>query len=1272
MKNTDQLVILLERLKQIENTNGQSTISMMTQTFLGMENASMLDTKYLKRYELSNKEMRDPKAKTNSNDAMIFSINKKQIALTFWFKDRVDKLYQQLDFNMSRYVEFEGNKNFILTFSDPDMDIVYRKREYQYLLSVSPSLSLDWCSRKLYVVKKSFQDFGLKQKSSALLEEFITPNIKGNLQAGAAAIGVSGLTVGVGRFRGYDRKSLGNMPYWRNTLQPNQQTPQITPQLTAESDTLSPKNPAVQASSTDSKLVEGSMVRHESDDDSPPKQMQTLQVSNNKGTFRKNMTDLETDKKGGKRRMMSNEKPDSDSQSNSDRRENRGRGNDLVMPGDINPAELPKKKRSGSFDEGDERFDHLFDILGYSFGIEDQISMGYNVGMINKDWNYPMDCIFMIGDQGVYLKTNFMIRYEKDSKTIVSLLNKTEARSYNLAKYYLELEEMTKPFEQDKFTKNKFRKDLFESIDRTYEIRYSDITEVHSKHYIGRYPISLEIWTRQRRPYLLVFNKNQISKCWEHFFEKWARAIRAFPESVEETKKDMRTMNPDTIFFLKKTTEEVNGVSKIAIRFQTEQSVLNKLKKKWQNGFLDNFSYIMGLNACGGRSLKFSSAYYVFPHVVKDYTYFPLKNLSALRTLARPVAVMKDSDLKAYKEKFDLMKDVESRFMFSLLYSTKNSLEHYLYRAMPYTKYQFDLNDGRTDSLGRMFKDFQINIDQLAPKNFIEMLPENFYLEVYLVNVNNLNFYDNETDDQGKLDNVNLPEWANSNPRYFTQTLRQVLECDYANRNLGKWIDLIFGSAQDGEGAYQRTNIFQSHCYTKGPDAVKAAIAQMNDFTNSKFGSMKKQQQVMALVSAYQCGQVPAKLFKDDHPSKIMSADIEKTNIISCILQSTESVGLLSKFTNPLIETLDADSSRAKRLTGLKVCDNNSRHCGPLEYLLSKGQDYKQRSVKVSEGIETVYVLYRNSMLIDNNMIAVLGPNCELLCLTQTSASIAYLNSFDACSYEFFEYNGILWIGNSIGEIFGYTFNLASSESHNSKDKKDKIAQNKEEKSVFYKDKRNIPVVPLSDTSDLHILKNIINNLTGMKMCLDFKTLFHYFFQVSPSGFMKTDAAMFETKSQLVSISHDFHFTLGSTSKITKIKSSSLSNILIACNDQGSIFLCDIFDRCVLSRIHVPHFTQMILLMPLDEKAQLLFRTFLNKELVGVQRCLDLSISRSNEDFAVVSEDFVSVYSSAGMLLATERRKNTQECYTAVCICEVSHSLTSEPLLSGRDHGHRR
>ncbi len=74
------------------------------------------------------------------------------------------------------------------------------------------------------------------------------------------------------------------------------------------------------------------------------------------------------------------------------------------------------------------------------------------------------------------------------------------------------------------------------------------------------------------------------------------------------------------------------------------------------------------------------------------------------------------------------------------------------------------------------------------------------------VNVNNYDF--GFTQDKLRIDNVELPKWANDNPYKFVARIRKELESPYVSDNINNWIDLIFGFKQRGKAAIEHMNIF--------------------------------------------------------------------------------------------------------------------------------------------------------------------------------------------------------------------------------------------------------------------------------------------------------------------------------------------------------------------------------------------------------------------------------------------------------------------------------
>jgi hypothetical protein len=308
------------------------------------------------------------------------------------------------------------------------------------------------------------------------------------------------------------------------------------------------------------------------------------------------------------------------------------------------------------------------------------------------------------------------------------------------------------------------------------------------------------------------------------------------------------------------------------------------------------------------------------------------------------------------------------------------------------------------------------------------------------------------------------------------------------------------------------------------------------------------------------------------------------------------------------------------------------------------------RRVKPTENSDNVYIMLNNSFLLDQNMIGAVSQTTEFLCLTQNTAIVGYLNSYDVTCYDYDSYNHILWVGNSLGELFGYMVQFTPV-SDQSKDKKERT-KSSQESCASFRDSKQVLLTHISENTDASILKNVFYSISSVKGLLDFKSLFHYFFQLSSNGLIRTDSSLFECKTMLTGLTEEFMFTTEG-SKLEIIRSSKLSNIVFTADSRCTITIWDAFDKCLLVRLHPPHFTQLILLQTTEDKRRIDFRKYLNKDFVSVQAPTGISVSPENEDFAVISQDYVSVYTGSGVLIATERTTNKQDRFTAVCIAKV-------------------
>lgn len=864
-KETLKLKDLHDRLVQVASI-WETNIRPSTSTGIETDNASLFDIRAVRKYELRDeiyKEGRIIKSNKNNND-IIYNIQNSQIAGLFWFADRTETLLKGLNTHIERYLEFQGNKRFLLSYSDPDIDKIHEERGYQYLLSVSDTLSLDFCSRKLIVVKKPFTQLGTTQKFASLRGDYM-------LSISRIATNRSPMSKKVGA--SYDK---------------------------TKEDTCS--------------ILATNMNRRSDDhiDTNPSSKQQ----SNLKLPGIEKFTSLE-------------------SVSSQASEENRGKQNRGHLLKDPNREDFESKNKSNEGDDDREKhFEYVFDILGHYLGIDDSISTGCNVGMVVKDWSYPVDCICLIGNRGIYIKTNFMIQYEKETKTLINLIGRPESRNYNLGKFYMEIEDMTKPYQQDNLTKNKFRKMQGDLMDKMYFIRYKDIMEIHSKHYMGKRVIGLEFWTLQRRPRLFIFNINDVSSIWPLIIEKWIRYTNDNPANIAEIKKEMNFPLCDRVSFWLKTMKDGNPYSKPVVELLSDQSLIKKVRPRWEQGYLDNFNYLMMLNACAGRSLKFMSCYYVFPQIISNFGLYLDKQDGAMRDLSKPMATLKftkPEDIQFLRDKYK-----DENFHHGNFYSNKNILEHYLFRVMPYTQYQFDLNDGRLDD--RMFFDFDTNFKNCSGNgsNF-EMIPENYYLDYYLLNINNLDFK-NE-----KYDNVILPEWANCNPRFFNLKMRQALESPFVNKRLGKWIDLIFGVAQQGKKAEESLNAYMEGCSTiVDPSKFPTASATSQLETNKVSRQLNSQINMM-----YNMGQTPSIIFTEEHPEKRVMFDPDRTSVLSALQLNLHTSSQANVVRIPLNEWLAPVKSRMENFSHIIISEDKERAFGPISNLLRKLKGIKQRYFKL-------------------------------------------------------------------------------------------------------------------------------------------------------------------------------------------------------------------------------------------------------------------------------------------------------------------------------------
>ncbi|KAG8519670.1 WD repeat- and FYVE domain-containing protein 4 [Galemys pyrenaicus] len=231
-------------------------------------------------------------------------------------------------------------------------------------------------------------------------------------------------------------------------------------------------------------------------------------------------------------------------------------------------------------------------------------------------------------------------------------------------------------------------------------------------------------------------------------------------------------------------------------------------------------------------------------------------------------------------------------------YSSAIIVASYLVRMPPFTQAFCSLQGGGFDVADRMFHSVRNTWESASRENMSdvrELTPEFFYLPEFLTNCNAVEFGGPQASvcseevgreqepllmprsgkafrvipgeplpprtpcwlrcmqDGTALGDVQLPPWADGDPRKFISLHRQALECDFVSANLHHWIDLIFGYKQQGPASVEAINTFHPYFYGDKVDLSSVSDPLIRST-------------ILGFVSNF--GQVPKQLFTKPHPAR--------------------------------------------------------------------------------------------------------------------------------------------------------------------------------------------------------------------------------------------------------------------------------------------------------------------------------------------------------------------------------------------------------------------
>ncbi|XP_029419907.1 WD repeat- and FYVE domain-containing protein 4 isoform X2 [Nannospalax galili] len=357
---------------------------------------------------------------------------------------------------------------------------------------------------------------------------------------------------------------------------------------------------------------------------------------------------------------------------------------------------------------------------------------------------------------------------------------------------------------------------------------YSDIRELRQARFLLQ-DIALEIFFQNGYSKLLVFYNSDRSKAFKSFC--------SFQPSLKG-----------------------KGATEDPFNLRRHPGFNRTMLQRWQKREISNFEYLMHLNTLAGRTYNDYMQYPVFPWVLADYTseMLNLTNPKTFRDLSKPMGAQTKERKEKFTQRFKEVEKTEGDMAVQCHYYTHYSsaiiVASYLVRMPPFTQAFCALQGGSFDVADRMFHSVKSTWESASRENMSdvrELTPEFFYLPEFLTNCNAVEF--GCMQDGTALGDVQLPPWADGDPRKFISLHRQALESDFVSANLHHWIDLIFGYKQQGPAAVEAVNTFHPYFY-----------GDRMDLSNISDPLIKST--ILGFISNF--GQVPKQLFTKPHPSR--------------------------------------------------------------------------------------------------------------------------------------------------------------------------------------------------------------------------------------------------------------------------------------------------------------------------------------------------------------------------------------------------------------------
>ncbi|KAJ5689192.1 hypothetical protein N7462_003584 [Penicillium macrosclerotiorum] len=381
--------------------------------------------------------------------------------------------------------------------------------------------------------------------------------------------------------------------------------------------------------------------------------------------------------------------------------------------------------------------------------------------------------------------------------------------------------------------------------------KWSDLVSVSKRRFLFR-DVGLEIFFTDGTSYLLTFFSARVRD----------ELCNQLGNKAPQVTGSAGHSRPEDIWRFETLRSQEDAPQSLGSKFGSLFGHLpaNPATRKWVRGEISNFHYLMLINTLAGRTFNDLTQYPVFPWVLADYTSeeLDLTNPKSFRDLSKPMGCQTPDREAGFRERYnafaEMGDDNSPPFHYGTHYSSAMIVSSYLIRLQPFVKSYLLLQGGTFDHADRLFYSIRKAWESASRGNMSdvrELIPEFFYLPEFLTNSNKYDF--GLLQNMTAIDSVELPPWAKGDPKIFIEKHREALESPYVSENLHHWIDLVFGSKQNGEAAVEAVNVFH-HLSYKGAKDLDAIDDPM--------------ERLATIGIIHNFGQTPGQIFQRTHPQR--------------------------------------------------------------------------------------------------------------------------------------------------------------------------------------------------------------------------------------------------------------------------------------------------------------------------------------------------------------------------------------------------------------------